>query len=49
MDVYNKIKSPITYREVKKNMETIFLITDGDNAWIYRMINEKRVKKGKKL
>ena len=47
MDVYNKVKCPITYREVKKNMETIFLITDGDNAWIYRMINENRVKKGK--
>ena len=49
MDVYNKVKSPITYREVKKNVETIFLITDGDNAWIYRMINEKRIKKTKKL
>ena len=49
MDVYNKIKSPITYREVKKNMETIFLITDGDNAWIYRKINTYRVKKEKNL
>ena len=49
MDAYKKIKSPITYREVKKNIETIFLITDGDNAWIYRMINEKRLKKEKKL
>ena len=47
MDVYNKVKCPITYREVKINMETIFLITDGDNAWIYRMINENRVKKEK--
>ena len=47
MDVYNKIKSPITYREVKKNVETIFLITDGDNAWIYKMVNMYRIKKEK--
>ena len=47
MDVYNKIKSPITYREVMKDTETIFLITDGDNAWIYRMVNECKVKKKK--
>ena len=45
MDVYNKVKNPITYREIKKNIETIFLITDDDNAWIYRMINENKVKK----
>ena len=44
MDVYNKVKNPITYREIKKNMETIFLITDEDNAWIYEMINENRIK-----
>ena len=44
IDVYNKIKNPITYREIKRNIETIFLITDDDNAWIYRMINENKVK-----
>ena len=49
IDAYKKIKSPITYREVQKNIETIFLITDGDNAWIYRMINLKRLKKEKNL
>lgn len=47
IDVYNKVKNPIMYREIKKNIETIFLITDGDNAWIYRMINENRIKKEK--
>lgn len=38
MDVYNKVGNPISYREVKKNYESIFLIIDDDNAWIYRMI-----------
>ena len=45
MDVYDRVKNPITYREIKKNVETIFLITDEDNAWIYRMINEIKAKK----
>jgi len=46
IDVYNKNGNPITYREVKKGNEMIFLITDDDNAWIYRMINdiEKEIK-----
>ena len=38
MDVYNKVGSPISFKEVKKNYESIFLIIDDDNAWIYRMI-----------
>lgn len=37
MDVYNKVGNPISFREVKKNSECIFLLMDGDNAWIYRM------------
>lgn len=45
LDVYEKVKNPIMYREVKKNIETIFLITDDDNAWICRMINENQIKK----
>ena len=38
LDVYKKVGNPILYREVKKDIETVFLITDGDNAWIYRML-----------
>ena len=40
MDVYDKVGNPISYREVNKNHESIFLLMDGDNAWIYRMINK---------
>ena len=38
MDVYKKVESPISFKEVKKNYEAIFLIIENDNAWIYRMI-----------
>lgn len=38
LDVYKKTDIPITCREVKKNHETIFLIIQDDNAWIYRMV-----------
>jgi len=44
MDVYNKVKNPIAYREVVKNNETIFLLTDDENAWIYRMVRAKQEK-----
>ena len=37
MDVYNKVGNPISYREVKKDKEAIFIIIDDDNAWIYRL------------
>ena len=37
MDVYNKVGNPISYREVKKDQEAIFIIIDTDNAWIYRL------------
>ena len=35
MDVYDKVRNPISYREIKRNRETIFLIIQEDNAWIY--------------
>ena len=41
IDVYKKVGNPISYREIKKNREAIFILMDEDNAWIYRMINEK--------
>lgn len=42
LDVYEKVGNPISYREVKKDEEAIFLIIDDDNAWIYQMIREKK-------
>ena len=41
MDVYKKVGNPISFREVKKDKEAIFLMTEDDNAWIYRMVNDK--------
>lgn len=41
LDVYNKLSIPISFKEIKKNYESIFLIIDQDNAWIYRMIANK--------
>lgn len=41
MDVYDKVKMPISFKEVKKNYEAIFLIIDDDNAWIYRMVADR--------
>ena len=41
MDAYRRIQSPISYKEVKKNEETIFLMVDEDNAWIYRLSKNK--------
>ena len=37
LDVYNEVGNPISYREVKKDEEAIFIIVDEDNAWIYQM------------
>lgn len=47
LDVYDKVRNPISYREVKKNYEAVFVIIDEDNAWIYRMVakNDKINKK----
>lgn len=38
LDVYDKVRAPISYREVKKNYEAIFVIIADDSAWIYRML-----------
>ena len=42
MDVYNKVGNPISYREVKKDQEAIFIIIDDDNAWIYRLLSKDK-------
>ena len=41
MDVHNKTNYPISFRETKKNYESIFVIIDYDNAWIYRLVADK--------
>ena len=41
MDVHNKTNYPISFRETKKNYESIFVIIDDDNAWIYRLVADK--------
>ncbi len=38
LDVYKKVGSPISYREIRRGYEAIFLLIDDDNAWIYRMV-----------
>ena len=35
-----KKKLPISYREVRRNTKTIFLLVEDDNAWIYQLIRE---------
>jgi len=45
MDVYNNVKNPISYKEIKKNYEAIFVIIENDNAWIYRMVAKNLKKK----
>ena len=37
MDVYNKKGKMISYKEVKRDSEAIFVIIDLDDAWIYRL------------
>ena len=41
MDVHSRVCNPISFREVKKNEEAIFLMTEEDNAWIYKMTSKK--------
>ena len=34
------ISESVDFDEIRKNMETIFVLVDQDNAWIYRLINK---------
>ena len=38
MDVYNKLNKMINFKEIKRSSEAIFVIVDGEDAWIYKMI-----------
>ncbi len=40
LDAYRRVQSPISYKEVKKNEETIFLMIDEDSAWIYPFVKK---------
>lgn len=42
LDVYNTVGSPINFREVKKNEESLFIIIDEDTAWIYQLLVKKK-------
>lgn len=37
MDVYNNKNKLISFKEVKKNSEAMFVIIDDDDAWIYKL------------
>ena len=37
LDVYDKKNKMISFKEVKRGSESIFVIIDGDDAWIYRL------------
>lgn len=39
LDVYDKKNKMISFKEVKRNSESIFVIIDEDDAWIYKLIN----------
>ena len=41
LDAYKKVGNPISFKETKKGEEAIFLMTEDDNAWIYKMVDKK--------
>ena len=43
LNVYEKVKTLISYREIKKNSKAMFLLIDDDNVWIY-MLDSKNMK-----
>ena len=40
MDVYKKTNKMISFKETKRGIESIFIIIDEDNAWIYRFTSD---------
>lgn len=45
MDVYKRVESPISYKEIDKNKCAVFVIMEEDNAWIYQLVNDREKKK----
>ena len=42
LDVYNNIGNPISYKEVRKNEEALFIIIDDDSVWIYQLLAKNK-------
>ena len=40
MDVSVKMNKMISFKEYRKNKESIFVIIDEDDAWVYKLVNE---------
>lgn len=40
MDVYEKKNRMISFKEIKRGIESIFVIIDDDDAWIYKMCSD---------
>lgn len=40
LDVYNSKNTMISYKEVKRGMESIFVIIDSNDAWIYKLTSD---------
>ena len=40
LDVYDKKNKMISFKEIKRNSESIFVIIDEDDAWIYKLISK---------
>ena len=40
LDVYEKKNKMISFKEIKRNSESIFVIIDEDDAWIYKLISK---------
>jgi len=41
MDVYDKKGQMISFREIKRGSEAIFVIIDLDDAWIYKLVSDE--------
>ena len=40
MDVYARVGNPISFKEIKKDEEALFVMIEDDNAWIYKMTSK---------
>lgn len=45
MDVYKRVESPISYKEIDKNKCAVFVIMEEYNAWIYQLVSDREKKK----
>ena len=45
MDVYKRVDSPISYKEIDKSKCAVFVIMEEDNAWIYQLVSDREKRK----